>query len=266
MSTFRITKPDSFKKYSFGKRLIDIVTALFLPTPFINGSEMTKFHKKGIWVIHITQPGCETEPKTENIKFKTFHTDKRVGVHLLMQELIARLCGCHFSELQNHYSHLYGRRDENGMAIVLPDSKQDPMRIHLAELEYLVSDAKVERYNEMFNNNELHAQLAEKDKQHLEQEKKIKEMEEKFETQEKQQKSQEKRIQARNKDVRELKHKIECNDFELEADHDLIEKLRADKRELQEKVDTLTEELQDYKRLLKENGFNVEVVEVAMEE
>jgi hypothetical protein len=45
----------------------------------------------------------------------------------------------------------------------------------------------------------------------------------------------------------------------------LIEKLRADKRELQEKVDTLTEELQDYKRLLKENGFDVEE-EVIMEE
>jgi hypothetical protein len=51
MSTFRITKPDNFKNYSFGKRLIDIVTALSLPTPFIKG----KFHKKGIWVIHITQ-------------------------------------------------------------------------------------------------------------------------------------------------------------------------------------------------------------------
>jgi uncharacterized protein YlxW (UPF0749 family) len=45
----------------------------------------------------------------------------------------------------------------------------------------------------------------------------------------------------------------------------LIEKLRADKRELQEKVDTLTEELQDYKRLLKESGFDVEE-EVIMEE
>jgi hypothetical protein len=45
----------------------------------------------------------------------------------------------------------------------------------------------------------------------------------------------------------------------------LIEKLRADKRELQEKVDTLTEELQDYKRLLKQNGFDVEE-EVVMEE
>jgi hypothetical protein len=39
MSTFHITKPDSFKDFSFGERLIDIVTALSLPTPFINGSE-----------------------------------------------------------------------------------------------------------------------------------------------------------------------------------------------------------------------------------
>jgi hypothetical protein len=46
----------------------------------------------------------------------------------------------------------------------------------------------------------------------------------------------------------------------------LIEKLRTNKRELQEKVETLTEELQDYKRLLKENGFYVEEEEVTMEE
>jgi chromosome segregation ATPase len=180
--------------------------------------------------------------------------------------MTACLCGRHFFELQNHYSHLYGRRDEKGMAIMLPNDEQDPMRIHLTELEYLVRDVDVERYNEMFKNDELRAQLAEKDKQHLEQEEKIKEMKEKFKTQEKQRKSQEKRIQARNKDVRELKQKLECNDFELEADHDLIEKLRADKRELQEKVGTLTEELQDYKRILKENGLDVEEVEVVMEE
>jgi hypothetical protein len=108
MSTFRITKPDSFKAFSFGERLIDVVTALSLATPFINGSEMTKFHKKCVWVIHIMQPGCEIEPKAEEIKFKTFHTDKDVGSHLLMQELIARLCRRHFSELQNHYSHIFG--------------------------------------------------------------------------------------------------------------------------------------------------------------
>jgi DNA repair exonuclease SbcCD ATPase subunit len=266
MSTFRITKPDSFKNYSFGKRLIDIVTALSLPTPFINGSEMTNSHKKGIWVIHITQPGRETEPKTEKIKFKTFHPNKKAGAHLLMQELIACLCGRHFSELQNHYSHPYGRHDEEGMVIGLSDSKQDPMRTHLTELEYLVRDVDIERYNQLINNDGLRAQLAEKDKQHLEQEQRIMEMEAKFETQEKQQKSQEKRMQGRNKEVRELMQKLERNDFELEADHDLIEKLRADKRELQEKVNTLTEELQDYKRLLKENGFDVEEEEVVMEE
>jgi hypothetical protein len=205
MSTFRVTKPESFQSFSFGECLIDIVTALSLPTLFINGSEMTKFHKKGVWVIHITQPGHETEPKTEEIKFKTFHTDKDAGAHLLMQELIARLCGRHFSELQNHYSHTFSQRDEKGMVIGLPDSVQDPMHIHLTKLEYLVRDVDVERYNELFNNDELHAQLAEKGKQHLEHEQRIKEMEVKFETQEKQRKSQEKRIQARNKEVRELK-------------------------------------------------------------
>jgi hypothetical protein len=185
MSTFRITKPESFKAFSFGERLIDIVTALSLPTPFINGSEMTKFHKKGIWVIHITQPGSETEPKTEEIKFKTFHTNKDAGAHLLMQELIACLRGRHFSELQNHYSHIFGRRDEKGMVIELLDSIQNPMCTHLAELEYLIRDVDVERYNELFNNDELYVQLAEKDKQHVEQEQRIKEMEVKFETQEK---------------------------------------------------------------------------------
>jgi hypothetical protein len=265
MSTFRVTKPESFKAFNFGGRLIDIVTALSLPTLFINGSEMTKFHKKGVWVIHITQPGRETEPKTEEIKFKTFHTDRDVGAHLLMQELIACLCGRHFSELQNHCSHIFGRRDEKGV-LKLPDGIEDSVRTHLTELEDLVRDVEIERYNELFNNDKLHAQLAEKDKQCLEQEQRIKDMEEKFETQEKQRKSQEKRIQARNKEVRELKKKLECNDFDLEADHDLMEKLRADKRELQEKFDTLAEDLQDYKRLLKENGFDVEEEEVAMEE
>jgi hypothetical protein len=169
MSTFRITKTGNFKNYSFGERLIDITTTLSLPTPFIRGSEMTKLHKKGVWVIHITQPGCEIEPKTEKMKLKTFHTNKKIGAQLLMQEMIARLYGRHFSELQNHYSHLYGRRDEEGMVIRLTDSDQDPMRTHLAELEYLVRDINVERYNELFNNDELCTQLAEKDKQHLEQ-------------------------------------------------------------------------------------------------
>jgi hypothetical protein len=178
MSTFHITKINNFKNYNFGERLIDIVIALSLPTPFIRGSEMTKLHKKGVWVIYIMQPGRETEPKIEKIKFKTFHTNKKIGAQLFMQEMIACLCGRHFSELQNHYSHSYGRRDEEGMVIGLTDSEQDPMRTHLAELEYLVRDVDVERYNELFNNDELCAQLAEKDKEHLEQEKKIKEMEE----------------------------------------------------------------------------------------
>jgi hypothetical protein len=125
-----------------------------------------------------------------------------------MQELVARLCGCHSSELQNHYSHIFGRRDEKGVVIKLPDGVEDSVHTHLTELEDLVRDVEIERYNELFNNDELCAQLAKKDKQHLEQDQRIKDMEEKFETQEKQRKSQEKRIQARNKEVRELKQKL----------------------------------------------------------
>jgi hypothetical protein len=54
------------------------------------------------------------------------------------------------------------------MVIELSDSEQDPMRTHLAELEYLVRDVDVKRYNELINNDGLCAQLAKKDKQHLE--------------------------------------------------------------------------------------------------
>jgi hypothetical protein len=97
MTTFRVTKPECFKAFNLGIRLIDIVTILSLPTPFINGSEMSKFHKKGVSVIYIMEPGCETELNTKEIKFKTLHTDRDMGTHILMQELIACLCGCHSS-------------------------------------------------------------------------------------------------------------------------------------------------------------------------
>jgi hypothetical protein len=52
-------------------------------------------------------------------------------------------------------------------------ANKTPCALNLAELEYLVRDIDVERYNELFNNDDLRAQLAEKDKQHLEQEQRI---------------------------------------------------------------------------------------------
>jgi hypothetical protein len=72
---------------------------LSVPTPFIKGSETTKFHKKGVWVIYIRQPRREIELKTEEIKFKTLNTDREMGFNTLIQELIACLCGRHSSEL-----------------------------------------------------------------------------------------------------------------------------------------------------------------------
>jgi hypothetical protein len=85
MSTFRITKPDSFKDYSFGKRLIDIITALSLPTPSINGSEMTKFHKKGVWVIHITQPGARQSRRLRRSSSRLIRGGLRTPPHHVRQ-------------------------------------------------------------------------------------------------------------------------------------------------------------------------------------
>jgi hypothetical protein len=41
------------------------------------------------------------------------------------------------------------------MVIGLSDSEQDPMRTHLAELEYLIMDIDIERYNELIYNDGL---------------------------------------------------------------------------------------------------------------
>jgi hypothetical protein len=80
-----------------------------------------------------------------------------MGAHILMQELIARLCGRHSSELQNHYSYIFGRHDKKGEVIKLPDDIVEPVCTHFTELEDLVRDVEIERYNEMFNNDELRA-------------------------------------------------------------------------------------------------------------
>jgi hypothetical protein len=67
---------EDFMGTCFGRRLVDIITALCLPTPIIKGSQMTKF-KKGVWVIIVVQLGRETESSMiEAIKFKLLHIDE----------------------------------------------------------------------------------------------------------------------------------------------------------------------------------------------
>ena len=191
------------------------------------------------------------------------------GINVAMQELIGRLCGRHYPELKRHYAFSFRRRGEEGLAYEFPDGipeAVDPVRQHFQDLENLIKDLEVDRGDELLSNDELRAQLKEKDKAFQEQEERIKAMEEKFEEQNKKFKRQEKRVQEKNKKMKLMEEALENNDAELDADHDLIEKLRAEKRELKEKIESLNAEVKDYKAAILEHGLTIEEEEFMEED
>jgi hypothetical protein len=79
-------------------------------------------------VINIVQPVCVAELKTKVIMFKVLHTNKQKGIDVAMHDLTAHLCGRHSSELQNHYSHVFGRRNDKGNPFQHTNVAMDPMR------------------------------------------------------------------------------------------------------------------------------------------
>ena len=122
----------------------------------------------------------------------------------------------------------------------------------------------------------MRAQLKAKDKTIQQEQEKNKALGEKLAAQDKKFKNQEARVQKKNKEARELSDKIESNNFELEAHRELIEKLRAEKRDIQQKtqakaqekmeemkanIDLLTEEVKFLKKVLDENGIEIQEVE-----
>src|SRR4051812_48562169 len=112
-----------------------------------------------------------------------------------MQELLGRLCGRQSSELKGLYIHPFGRRDEEGEAIVLDGATRDTIeqvRLYLQDLESLIRHLDTDRTDIMLSNDELLVQLREKEKAFEEQEESIKEMETGFEKQDKRFKNQEK--------------------------------------------------------------------------
>ena len=128
------------------------------------------------------------------------------------------LCGRHSTELRGLYFHPFGRRDEEGEAVVYDDATREniePVRLYLQDLESLLRHLDTDRTNVMLINDELHVQLREKDKAFEEQEGSIKEMEARFDKQENRFKNQEKRVQDKNKNINEMKAKIEIKDLEL---------------------------------------------------
>lgn len=269
MTNFSFSTAEDFRGTCFGTRLLDITTVLALPLPTIKGGQMKKFQKEGLWAVRVFQPGRKSEPPTEDIKFKLIHDDRDKGINIAMQELIGRLCGRHYLELKTHYSHSFGRRDESGEPFEFADGTKEtlrPVRQYFQDLETLIRDLDTARTDELLSNDELRAQLKEKDRAFQEQEERIKAMEEKFEEQDKKFKNQERRVQEKNKKIKEMKDELESNDFELDADRDLIERLRAEKRELQEKVDALTVEVKDYKEAFAREGLTFEEEEVDMDE
>lgn len=182
MTIFNFSTVEDFKKTSFGTYLLDVIKVLGLPLPTIKGGQMKKFHKEGLWAISVLQPGRKTDSPMEDIKFKMLHYDREKGVNIAMQELIVRLCGRHTADLKTHYSNSFGKRDEEGEPFKFVD-RTKPVRQYLQDLEFLVRDLDTARSNELLSNDELRAQLKEKDKAFLEQEEKIKSMEEKFQGQ-----------------------------------------------------------------------------------
>ena len=104
-------------------------------------------------------------------------------------------------------------------------------RQYFQDLEVFLYGLQGGRYDELLKNDELHAQLKEKDQKIKELEELNKSHEEKLSEQDKKFKNQEKRVQDKNKKIREQKMELESNEVEFEVDHEMIEKPRAEKRE-----------------------------------
>ena len=109
MKSFDYTTSEDFEGTRFGPYLLAILQRLELPMPRIKGFIMKKMHKEGTWGT--LQPGREGE---EAIANKVVSDAMEKGINLIMQDLIARLCGRYHTELSGHYSILFGRCNEAG--------------------------------------------------------------------------------------------------------------------------------------------------------
>src|SRR3954465_2339832 len=113
------------------------------------------------------------------------HNDEDNGLDVVMQLLLGRLCGRHSTELRGLYFHPFGRRDEEGEALVYEGETRetiDLVRLYLQDLEGLIRHLDTDRTNVMLSNDNLQVQLREKDKLFAEQDEIVKEMEAKFES------------------------------------------------------------------------------------
>jgi hypothetical protein len=286
MSFFMYQTAEDFKDMRFGRYLLELVELLALPTPIIKASQLKHFNKEDLWGIRLCQQGRQTEPKTEDIQYKSISDSLEKGLNLVTQELIGRLCLQYQEELKDHYFAHLGQRDEHGIPYCVSEedkNKPEALYPYLQDLELHLWQLEEDRRNELLKNDEIMAQVKETQKKIEAQEEVANAQEEKFRAQEKKFQSQEKRIRDKNKEIKTLKDEILSNDVEFEADRDLIETLRREKRMLQEKIEVLEKEaietlhrettmlqeknealekeVNDYKEILTKEGITIEEVE-----
>ena len=180
MRNFDYTTSEDFEGTHFCAYLLTILQRLELPIPRIKGFILKKMHKEGIWGIKALQPRREDE---ETIVIKVVSDTMEKGINLVMQDWIGCLCGRYYTELSDHYSILFGRRDvaEEPYAFEVADrGKTEYVYKYLQELEYLVKELHEDRRDELFKNDELWSRLKEIEEKVKDQEEESQAMEEKF--------------------------------------------------------------------------------------
>ncbi|KAM0854183.1 hypothetical protein ACQ4PT_050586 [Festuca glaucescens] len=155
MKSFSFDTAEDYEDTRFGATLLDIVNKLELPVPTLKGIQMTKFQKEGLWGIRVTQAGRES---AKDITIKLLHDERHGGIDIVMQDLIGHLCRRHSSELKDHYTYSFGRREDSGEAIeYTEDAKKtlEPVRRHLQDLEFHIRSIDTDRNNELIDNDDL---------------------------------------------------------------------------------------------------------------
>ena len=194
MTSFDYTTTEDFKGTHFGPYLIAILQRLELSMPRIKGFVLKKKHKEGTWGIKALHPGKEGE---EPIVVKFVSDTMERGINLATQELIARLCGRYHTQLDGHYTILFGRRNEAGEPYYFESDERGKVEFvckYLQDMEFLVTELHEDRRDELIRNDELCSRVKEVEAKIKEQQKESQAMEKKFELQEKRYKNQEKRV------------------------------------------------------------------------
>ena len=161
MRSFDYNTSEDFRGTRFGLYLLAILQRLELPMPKIKGFIMKKKHKEGTWGIKALQHGKEGE---DAIAIKVVSDTMERGINLVMQELIARLCGWYHSKLGGHYTILFGRRNKAGEPYYFEAGdrgKAEFMCKYLQDLEFLVTELHEDRHDKLIKNDEFSSQMKE---------------------------------------------------------------------------------------------------------